>query len=121
MRSRPNASSAGVLDFGGLGGELVVDVLLAYVRAQDLEDHVADFVELEAEVGQDLGGDALVLLEEAEEQVLGADDVVAQLAGRLARELDDGAWRGARGELAEGHGGGGRGRDELLDLLADAA
>ena len=52
--------------------------------------------------------------------MLGADDVMAQLAGRLARELDDALGAGREGELAEGHGGGGRGRDELLDLLADA-
>ena len=63
---------------------------------QDADDLVADLVEVDAERLEDAGGDALALADEAEEQVLGADVVVAEPAGLVDGELDD-ALR-ARGE-----------------------
>ena len=48
--------------------------------AEELEHLFADLFELDPEVHQHLGGDALVLLEQAEQQVLGADVVVVEAA-----------------------------------------
>jgi hypothetical protein len=50
---------------------------------------VADLVEVHAETLEDAGGDALALADEAEEQVLGADVVVAEAARLVDRQLDD--------------------------------
>src|SRR6185369_16755679 len=63
---------------------------------QDADDFVADLVEVHAERLQDAGGDALAFADEAQEQVLRADVVVAEAAGLVDGELDD-ALR-ARGE-----------------------
>ena len=56
---------------------------------QDADDLVAHLVEVDAERLEDAGGDALALADEAEEQVLGADVVVAEAAGLVDGELDD--------------------------------
>ena len=56
---------------------------------QDADDLVADLVEVHAERLQDAGGDALALADEAEQQVLRADVVVAEAAGLVDGELDD--------------------------------
>ena len=63
---------------------------------QDADDLVADLVEVDAERLEDAGGDALALADEAEEQVLRADVVVAEAAGLVDGELDDAL--GARGQ-----------------------
>ena len=52
------------------------DRLLA--AADDELDGGADLAQLDAEVGQDLGGDAIALADEAQEQVLRADVVVVE-------------------------------------------
>ena len=57
---------------------------------------MADLVEVHAERLQDAGGDALALADEAEEQVLRADVVVAEAAGLVDGQLDDAL--GARGQ-----------------------
>jgi G3E family GTPase len=49
---------------------------------------VADLVEVDAERLEDTGGDPLALADEAQEQVLRADVVVAEPAGLVDRELD---------------------------------
>src|SRR5690606_12245424 len=49
---------------------------LVHARAEEVEDLFADFLEFEAEVHEDLGGDAVVLAQEAEQEVLGADIVM---------------------------------------------
>jgi predicted secreted protein len=49
-------------------------------RAEQVEDLLADLVELEAEVHQHLRRDAVVLTQQAEQQVLGADVVVVEAA-----------------------------------------
>ena len=56
---------------------------------------MADLVEVDAERLEDAGGDALALADEAEQQMLRADVVVAEAAGLVDRQLDDPlrAWR----------------------------
>ena len=88
----------------------------ALVARQELDDLLADPREVGAQLDQHLGRDALALADEAEEDVLGADVVVAELQRLAQRQLEDllGAGRerdvprGRRAALA----------DDLLDLLA---
>ena len=88
--------------------------LLALVAAEQLDDLLADPVEVGAELDQDLGRDALALADQAEQDVLGADVVVTELQRLAQAELEDllGARRErdvpARGLLALADG--------LLDL-----
>ena len=56
---------------------------------QDADDLVADLVEVDPERLEDAGGDALALADEAEEQVLRADVVVAEAARLVDGQLDD--------------------------------
>ena len=56
---------------------------------QDADDLVADLVEVDAEALEDARGDALALADQAQQQMLGADVVVAEAAGLVDRELDD--------------------------------
>ena len=70
--------------------------LLALVAGEQLDDLLADPVEVGAELDQHLGGDALALADQAEQDVLGADVVVAELQRLAQRELQD--LLGARGE-----------------------
>jgi hypothetical protein len=87
---------------------------------EEVEDLFADFLELEAEVHEHLSGDAVVLAEKAEQEVLGADVVVIEVAGLFDGVLDDLLGAGSLGQLAHGHHLG-PGLDELLDLEADLA
>ena len=92
--------------------------LAAGVAGQQLDDLLAHAVEVGAELLQHLRGDTLALADEPEQDVLGADVVVAELQRLAQRQLQD--LLGARGE---GDVAGGRGlalADDLLDLLADA-
>ncbi|MBB5626779.1 hypothetical protein BJ981_002478 [Sphaerisporangium krabiense] len=82
---------------------------------EQLDDLLTNPVEIGAELHQHLSGNALALTDEAEEDVLRADVVVAQLQGFAERQLKD--LLGARGE-----GDVPRRRrlalaDDLLDLL----
>src|SRR5581483_10596580 len=64
--------------------------LAAAARAGEHPDHlVADLLRVGVEVEQDAGGDALVLAHEAEQDVLGADVVVAEAQRFAKRELED--------------------------------
>ena len=91
--------------------------LLGLVAVEQLDDLLADPVQVGAELDQHLGGDALALADQAEQDVLGADVVVAELQRLAQRELQD--LLGTRGERDVA------GRrllalaDDLLDLLAD--
>ena len=69
---------------GALGRAAGGGGLLALVAGQQLDDLLAHPVEVGAELDQHLGGDALALADEAEQDVLGADVVVAELQ-RLAQ------------------------------------
>ena len=73
--------------------------------------------EVGAELDEHLGGDALALADEAEQDVLGADVVVAELQRLAQRELEHLLGAGRERDVA------GRRRaalaDDLLDLVAD--
>ena len=84
VRLMPSWSRVGVFDgrfvsWAGRG---------ARALAEDVDDLVADLVEVHAEALEDTGGDALALADEPEEQVLGADVVVAEAARLVDRQLD---------------------------------
>ena len=68
---------------------------------QDADDLVADLVEVDAERLEDAGGDALALADEAQEQVLRADVVVAEPAGLVDRELDHALRARRQADLAD--------------------
>src|SRR6185503_3660866 len=108
---RPGGSALGRAHSGAL-------VLLALVAAQQLDDLLADPVQVGAELDQHLGGDTLALADQAEQDVLGPDVVVAELQRLAQRQLQHllGARRerdvSARCLLALA--------DDLLDLLPDA-
>ena len=108
------ARRRGGLARGGAGGGR----LLALVAGEQLDDLLADPVEVGAELDQHLGGDALALADQPEQDVLRADVVVAELQRLAQRQLQHllGPRRErdvpARRLLALA--------DDLLDLLADA-
>ena len=85
------------------------------VARQQLDDLLADAAEVGAELDEHLGGDALALADEAEEDVLGADVVVAELQRLAQRQLEH--LLGARGERDVA----GRRRAALADDLLDLA
>ncbi len=99
-------------------GPPAVASCLPWYPRQQLDHLLADPVEVGAELDQHLGGDALALADQAEQDVLGADVVVAQLQRFAQAEFED--LLGTRGE------GDVPGRrllalaDDLLDLLANA-
>jgi hypothetical protein len=67
---------------------------------EQVEDLLADLVELEAEVHEHLGGHAVVLAEQPEQQVLGAHVVVIEVPGLLDGVLDHLLRAGCLRELA---------------------
>ena len=92
--------------------------LLALVSAQQLDDLLTHPGQLGAQLHQHLGGDALTLPNQAEQNVLGADVVVAELQRLAQAQLQH--LLGARGERDVA-----RRRllalaDDLLDLAANA-
>ena len=88
--------------------------------AEQVEHFLADFFQLEAQVHQHLGGDAFLLAQQAEQDVLGADVVVVQVAGLFHRVFDDLLGPRRLRQLAHrDHVG--PALDELLDLEADLA
>ena len=100
-----------------LGGAAGRGRLLALVAREQLDDLLADAVEVGAELHQDLGGDALALADQAEQDVLGADVVVAELQRLAQRQLQHLLRPRGEGDVT------GRGllalADDLLHLLAD--
>ena len=64
-------------------------VVAALVAAEHLDDGLTHLRQVRALLRQDLGGHALALLEEAEQQVLRADVVVLETASLVLREHDD--------------------------------
>ena len=85
------------------------------VPGQQLDDLLADAGEVGTELDEDLGGDALALADQAEQDVLGPDVVVAELQRLAEGELED--LLGARGEGDVP----GRRRATLADDLLDLA
>jgi len=63
--------------------------LAALIAGKQLDDLLADAGQVDAEADEDLSGDAVALAHEAEQEVLGADEVVAELKRLALRELED--------------------------------
>src|SRR5204862_480217 len=79
----------------GARARALAAALAAPARAgQHPDDLVADLLRVGVEVEQDARGDALVLANEAEQDVLSADVVVAEAQRLAQRELEDllGSW-----------------------------
>ena len=91
-------------------------LLAAGVAGEELDDLLADAREVGAQLHEDLGGDALTLADEAEEDVLGADVVVAELQRLAEAQLEDLLGPGREGDVARR--GGAAVTDDLLDLGA---
>ena len=68
---------------------------------QDPDDLVADLVEVDAEALEHARGDALALADQAQQQVLGADVVVAEPASLVDRELDHALGAGRQPDFAD--------------------
>ncbi len=88
----------------------------ARVARQQLDDLLAHAAEIGAELDEHLRGDALALADQAEQDVLGADVVVAELQRLAQRELEH--LLGARRERDVARGRGPALTDDLLDLAA---
>ena len=84
---------------------------------EQLDDLLADPVQVRAQLDQDLGGNAVALADQAEQDVLGADVVVTELQRLAQRQLKHLLGTGGERDVP--------GRrlltlaDDLLDLLAD--
>jgi len=91
--------------------------LATLVAREELDDLLADLVEVGAELDEDLRGHALTLTDESEQDVLGADVGVAELQSLTEGVLEDLLGPRGEGDVA------GRGllalADDLLHLLAD--
>ena len=89
VRLRPNWSSS-FEDFlpSPCCAGLARAALAAAGAGEHADDLVADLLGVGVEVEQDAGGDALVLAHEAEQDVLGADVVVAERERLAQRELE---------------------------------
>ena len=91
--------------------------LAAGVAGEQLDDGLAHTVEVGAELLQHLRGDAFAFADQAQQDVLGADVVVAELQRFAERELQD--LLGARRERDVTGGSRLALTDDLLDLLTD--
>src|SRR5439155_17741573 len=81
---------AQLVEGGSLGGPLgLLRRGHAAALAEDVDDLVADLVEVDAQRLEDARGDPLALAHEAKEQVLGTDVVVAEPSRLVDRQLDD--------------------------------
>ena len=89
------------------------DGLLALVAGEHLHDGLAHGGQVRAQLGQDLGGDALALAQQAEQDVLGTNVVVAELEGLAQGELEDLLGPGGEGDVTA------RGGLALADDLHD--
>src|SRR5712691_2391478 len=104
-----------LVEHGGLRALLGPRVVLV---AQEGQGFLPDLVQPRSEGLEDLGGDGLALFHEAEEEVLGPDVVVAELARLLDRELEDALGLGGERDFTEGQGLGEAGEGPL-DLGLD--
>ena len=87
-----------LLDARGVGN--VADHLLIGPGADLLFDLHADGFQVEAQFLEDIDGDALAQLDQAEQKVFGADEVVVEPVGFFARQREH--LLGARGEIVHG-------------------
>ncbi len=113
---RAGGSALGGAALGGTGASGGA-LLAALVARDELDDLLAHPGEVGAELDEDLGGDALALADQPEQDVLGADVVVAELQCLTQAELED--LLGPRRERDVTGGGLLALADDLLHLLAD--
>ena len=92
-------------------------LLAAGVAGQQLDDLLADAREVGAQLHEHLGSDALAFADQPEEDVLGADVVVAELERLAQAQLED--LLGARRERDVTRRGRAAVTDDLLDLGPD--
>src|SRR4029450_9107378 len=98
-------------------GAAALALLAAGVAGQQLDDLLADPGEVGAQLDQHLGGNALALADQPEQDVLGADVGVAELQRLAQRQLNDLLGPGSEGDVP---GGGALAlADDLLDLGPD--
>jgi hypothetical protein len=111
VRLRPNWSSTSEPDGvsprpSGGGARLLArpgaTLARAGVARQELDDLLAHPGQVGAELDQHLGGHALALADEAEEDVLGADVVVAELQRLAQRQLEHLLGAGVKGMWPDG-------------------
>jgi hypothetical protein len=102
-------------DPGGRSGDLLG--LEGVGVGQELDDLLADPVEAGAELDQHLGGHALALADQPEQDVLGADVVVPELQRLAQRQLPDLLGPGGERDVAAGLLG--TPADDLCDLDPD--
>ena len=117
--SEPDASPWAPCEAAGAGGlpGLLAGAAGALVAGEELDDLLAHARQVGAELHEHLGGDALALPDEPEEDVLGADVVVAELERLAERQLED--LLGARRERDVPGRRGAALADDLLHLAAD--
>ena len=107
--------AAELIEGGGFGRTLATAAGGHLGRLAQHADHLgAHLGEINAEVFQDPGSDALTFADQAQQQVLGADVVVTQLAGFLQGQLENTFGPGGEGDL-HGHEAGAP-ADDLLDF-----
>ena len=129
VRSRPKLSSAGVFDLPPLAaarrlatGFPPTALALATFEsvAQQIQDFLPHLLQLQSQVHQHLGRDALLLAQQSQQDVLGAHVVVVQIPRFLHRVLDDLLGPRRLRQLAHrDHLG--TALDQLLDLQTDLA
>ena len=113
------AAAAGAASAGQPAGPLRA-LGAFHAVAQQVEHFLADLFQLQAEVHQHLGRHAFLLAEQAQQDVLGADVVVVEVAGLFHRVFDDLLGPRRLRQLAHrDHVG--AALDELLHLEADLA
>ncbi len=101
---------------GGRAG-LLAGLAWTAVPGQQLDDLLADPGKVRAQLDQHLGSHALALTDEAEQDVLGADVVVAELQRLSQRQLQHLLGAGGEGDVAAGRRA--ALADDLLHLAAD--
>ena len=101
---------------GGRGLRLALALRATLVAAEQLDDLLADPRQVGAELDEHLCGDALALADEAEQDVLGADVVVAELQRLAQRQLEH--LLGSRGERDVARRRRAALADDLFDLVA---
>ena len=89
VRFRPNWSSTREVDGAVSDGAPAAAGSLPWVAVQQLDHLLADPVQVRAQLDQHLGRHALTLADEAEQDVLGTDVVVAELQRLAQRQLED--------------------------------
>jgi hypothetical protein len=88
--------------------------------SEQVEHLLADVLQAQAEIHEDLGSDPVLLTQQAKQQVLGTDVVVVEVPRLLDGVLDDAFGPGGVGQLAHGDHFGSA-FDKLFDLQAHLA